>query len=92
MPLGGGCCLRARAARRAEGDGEDVLDRVGEDELEFVARLVWQLLESSKGSVTFEAEVIWVDEKIDTLSASQLDVLKRMLDQKYEGSAKERAF
>src|SRR5215218_2650227 len=39
------CGLRERAARLRERDLEDVLDRVGKDELEFVARLFGELLE-----------------------------------------------
>ena len=54
-----------------------------------LAALIWQLLDTSTGTLAFEAEVIWSDEHIDTLSASQLDVLKRMLDQMYEGSEKD---
>src|SRR4029079_10969478 len=43
LALRGGGGLRARAPRRAEGDREDVFDRVREDELELLARLFRKL-------------------------------------------------
>jgi DNA repair protein RecN (Recombination protein N) len=53
-----------------------------------LAALIWQLPDGSMATSAFEAEVIWSDEHIDTLSASTLNVSKRMIDQKYEGSAR----
>jgi hypothetical protein len=50
--------------------------------------LIWRLEEPT--GPQHEAEVIWGDQKIDTITAAALVTVKRMLERRYEGSAKRR--